>query len=179
MILNKCRLIETVASGLLFVSMHAMAVDAQVKVTGTILIPPCKVNEGEIISVKFEDVSVEDVTNERNRRTVTVPVKCSYTQGMPYIRVTGSRLGKQPNVLATNVKNFGIALYQGDSVSTNLILGSGNFNGMEYIGYPINSGLSGKENGKFTFTVMPYKESGENIEVGSFFASANMSISYF
>ncbi|EHR8245441.1 fimbrial protein [Escherichia coli] len=179
MILKKCRLIETVAAGLLFTSVQSMAVDVPVKITGTILIPPCQVNDGKMIEVEFGDVSVTDVSNERNRRKVTVPVKCSYAQGTAYVKVTGSQLGSNTNVLATNVSNFGIALYQGDGTSTKLILGDGAFNGQDSIGYPIQTGLSGKESGIFTFTAVPYRASSGDIEAGAFAASANMSISYF
>lgn len=39
MILNKCRLIETVAAGLLFVSVQSVAADIPIKITGIIQIP--------------------------------------------------------------------------------------------------------------------------------------------
>ncbi|EFA3982863.1 fimbrial protein [Escherichia coli] len=179
MILNKCRLIETVAAGLLFVSVQSVAVDIPIKITGIIQIPPCQVNNGKVIEVEFGDVSVTDVANERNRRKVTVPVTCDYAQGRAYVKVMGSQLGGNTNVLATDVSNFGIALYQGDGTSTKLILGNGTNNGQDYIGFPIQTGLSGKESGTFTFTAIPFKEGSKELEAKAFTASANMSISYF
>ncbi|ENZ4546227.1 fimbrial protein, partial [Escherichia coli] len=103
-------------------------------------------------------VSAADVANDRNRRKVTVPVKCSYAQGTAYVKVTGSQLGSNTNVLKTDVDNFGIALYQGDGTTVKLVLGDGKHNGKDSIGYPIQTGLSGKENGTFTFTAIPFKE---------------------
>lgn len=108
--------------------------------------------------VEFGDVSVTDVANERNLRKVTVPVKCSYAQGTAYVKVTGTQLGGNTNVLKTDIDNFGIALYQGDGTATKLILGDGKHNGQDSIGYPIQTGLSGIESGTFTFTAIPFSD---------------------
>lgn len=137
-----------------------LSMDIPIKITGTVLIPPCIVNDGEAIIVNFDNISVADVANERNRRKVVVPVKCSYTKGAPYLKVTGMQLGNNKNVLKTDIDNFDIALYQGDGTATKLLLGDGKHNGQESIGYLIEMGLSGKENGTFTFTAIPYIEGG-------------------
>ncbi|EOP4507054.1 fimbrial protein [Escherichia coli] len=168
-----------VAASLLLTAAQALAVDIPIKITGTIQIPPCQVNDGKTIVVEFGDVSVTDVANERNRRKVTVPVKCSYAQGTAYVKVTGTQLGSNTNVLKTDVDNFGIALYQGDGTTVKLVLGDGKHNGQDSIGYPIQAGLSGKESGTFTFTAIPFKEGDKDLAAGAFLASANMSISYF
>lgn len=162
------------AAGLLLTSAQALAEDVPINITGTIQIPPCQVNDGKTIVVDFGDVSVADVANERNRRKVTVPVKCSYAQGTAYVKVTGTQLSNNTNVLKTDVDNFGIALYQGDGTVTKLLLG----NGPNSFGYPIQTGLSGKENGAFTFTAIPFKEGNKDLMAGAFVASANMSITY-
>ncbi|EIE3257565.1 fimbrial protein, partial [Escherichia coli] len=166
--------------GLLLASAQVPAVDVPVKITGTILIPPCTVNDGKTIEVDFGDVSVTDVDNTRNQQKVTVPVKCSYAQGTAYVKVAGVQLGSNTNVLKTNVDNFGIALYQGVGTETKLVLGDGKHNGQDSIGYPIEKGLtgSGQENGTFTFTAVPFKEGNGTLNAGKFEASANMSISY-
>lgn len=176
---KKNRFAGLMAAGLLLTSAQALAVDVQIKITGTIQIPPCLVNEGRQIVVDFKDVSVTDVANERNRRKVDVPFRCSYSQGTAYVKVTGTQLGSNTNVLKTDVSNFGIALYQGDGTATKLVLGDGKHNGMDSIGYPITTGLSGKESGTFTFTAVPFKEGNKELTAGAFQASANMSISYF
>ncbi len=181
MMLKRSGFAGLMAAGLLLVSAQVSAVDVQVKITGTILIPPCTVNDGKTIEVDFGDVSVTDVANDRNRRKVDVPFGCSYSQGKAYVKVAGTQLGSNTNVLKTDVDNFGIALYQGDGTATKLILGDGKNNGKEAIGYPIEKGLtgSGQGNGTFTFTAVPFKEGNGTLNAGKFEASANMSISYF
>ncbi|MCS1308491.1 fimbrial protein, partial [Escherichia coli] len=131
MMLKRSRFTELMAAGLLLTSAQVLAVDVPIKITGTIQIPPCEVNEGREIVVDFKDVSVTDVANERNRRKVDVPFRCSYSQGTAYVKVTGTQLGSNTNVLKTNVDNFGIALYQGDGTATKLVLGDGKHNGMD------------------------------------------------
>ncbi|EFK3426778.1 fimbrial protein [Escherichia coli] len=179
MMLKRSRLAGLMAAGLLLTSVQSLAVDVPIKITGTIQIPPCQVNDGKTIVVDFGDVSVADVANERNRRKVDVPFRCSYFQGTAYVKVIGSQLEGNDNVLATDVKNFGIALYQGDGTATKLVLGDGKHNGQDSIGYPIQTGLSGKENGTFTFTAIPFNEGNKELTAGVFTASANISISYF
>ncbi|EKR2566541.1 fimbrial protein [Escherichia coli] len=179
MMLKRSRLAGLMAAGLLLTSAEALSVDVPIKITGTIQIPPCQVNDGKTIVVDFGDVSVADVANDRNRRKVDVPFRCSYSQGRAYVKVTGTQLGSNINVMKTDVDNFGIALYQGDGTATKLVLGDGKHNGQDSIGYPIQTGLSGKESGTFTFTAIPFKEGNKELTAGAFTASANMSISYF
>ncbi|WP_414667650.1 fimbrial protein [Escherichia coli] len=178
MMLKRGRVAGLMAASLLLTSAQVLAVDVPIKITGTIQIPPCQVNDGKTIVVDFKDVSVTDVANARNRRKVDVPFRCSYSQGTAYVKVTGTQLGSNTNVLKTDVDNFGIALYQGDGTTVKLVLGNGKHNGKDSIGYPIQAGLSGKESGTFTFTAIPFKEGNKELAAGAFTASANMSISY-
>lgn len=174
MMLKRSRLAGLMAAGLLLASAQVPAVDVPVKITGTILIPPCTVNDGQTIEVDFGDVSVTDVDNARNQREKTVKIDCSYSQGKAYVKVTGDKL--EDYVLKTKERdNFGIALYQGKGTATKLILGDGQSNGKDAIGYPITSGLSGNN---FTFTAVPYKKGSEELTAGAFTAIASMSISY-
>lgn len=161
-----------------FLSLKTQAMDIPVEITGVIQVPPCIVNNGDVIEVNFGDISVTDVPNQRNRRKVTIPISCGYAQGMAYVKVIGEPMGSNKNVLMTNVKNFGIALFQGDGTTINLILGEGKINGSEMIGYPIEAGLSGKETATFTFTAVPYKEGGGELNAGFFSAAASISIRY-
>ncbi|EAU2345834.1 fimbrial protein [Salmonella enterica subsp. enterica serovar Brandenburg] len=179
MILKRSRPARLMTVGLLLVSAQALAMDVPIKITGTIQIPPCLVNEGRRIEVDFGDVSVIDVANKRNQQKVSIPVNCAYAQGHAYVKVTGTQLGSNTNVLATNVKNFGIALYQGEGVSTEMLLGNGQNNGKDSIGYRITTGFTGSNSGTFTFTVVPYKQGNDELTTGGFTASANMNISYF
>ncbi|CAD5542645.1 fimbrial protein [Escherichia coli] len=164
--------------GMLLLSYGVLAMDIPVEITGEIQVPPCQVNNGKIIEVKFGDVSVADVSNQRNRRKVIIPVTCGYAQGTAYVKVTGAPLGSNTNVLMTNINDFGIALYQGDGTTQKLILGEGRGDGNETIGYPIETGISGKEKGTFTFTAVPYKDGNSELKTGGFSAAANISIRY-
>ncbi|ECT8107323.1 fimbrial protein [Salmonella enterica] len=179
MMQKRSRLMGLMATGLLatsaFTSAKTLAADVPIKITGTIQIPPCEVNEGKVIVVDFKDVSVTDEANKNNLRKVVVPFRCNYSQGTAHVKLTGAPLGSHKNVLKTNVDYFGIALYQGEGTAIKLLLG----NGQDSIGYPILSGLSGKEKGTFTFTAIPFKERDKKLTAGAFTASANMSISYF
>ncbi|EOC5745170.1 fimbrial protein, partial [Cronobacter sakazakii] len=141
MILELTKHIRTKSIFLLLLSSRTLAMDIPVEITGVIQVPPCQVNNGEIIEVNFGDISVTDVSNQRNRRKVTIPITCGYAQGTAYVKVTGTPMGSNKNVLMTNINNFGIALYQGDGTARNLILGEGTNNGNETIGYPIEKGL--------------------------------------
>ncbi|HDW7645099.1 TPA: fimbrial protein [Escherichia coli] len=152
--------------------------DISVDITGVIQVPPCQVNNGKVIEVNFGDISVTDVSNQRHRRKVIIPITCGYAQGIAYVKVTGLPLGSNKNVLMTNIKNFGIALYQGDGITQKLMLGEGRSDGNETIGYPIETGISGKENGTFTFTAVPYKDGNSELKTGGFSATANISIRY-
>ncbi|EEH0121634.1 fimbrial protein [Salmonella enterica] len=183
MMLKRSRLIGLMATGLLvtsaLTSAKTQAADVPIKITGTIQIPPCEVNEGKVIVVDFKDVSVTDEANKNNLRKVVVPFRCNYSQGTAYVKLTGYQLGSYKNVLKTNIDYFGIALYQGEGTAIKLLLGNGKHSGQDSIGYPILSGLSGKEKGTFTFTAIPFKERDKKLTAGAFTASANMSISYF
>lgn len=163
--------------GVLLTGRVALA-DVTVNIIGEIVIPPCVVNNGNPIEVDFEDISIIDVSNARYEKILSVPVACTYYQGAAYVKVTGTMLSGAAgsNVLATNISNFGIALYQGSGTVTPLRLGDG----ATGLGYAITNGLTGggtaSEN--FTFTAKPYKQGSSVLGTGAFTASANMSISY-
>ncbi|HHU9932681.1 TPA: fimbrial protein, partial [Escherichia coli] len=74
----------------LLLSSRALAMDIPVEITGVIQVPPCQVNNGEVIEVNFGDISVTDVSNQHNRRKVIIPVTCGYAQGTAYVKVTGA-----------------------------------------------------------------------------------------
>jgi minor pilin subunit PapF len=168
--------------GVMLTSIPASADDIIINITGEIVVPPCLVNNGGTIDVDFGDVSVTDVANARNVKTLNVPVSCIHYLGTPYVKVSGTQLsGAASNILATNISNFGIALYQGSSTSVPMVLGNGTSYGTAgYIGYPVQSGLSAVNDASstFTFTAVPYKQGSGFPAAGAFSASANMSISY-
>lgn len=165
-------------TGVLLLMGRVALADVTINIIGEIVMPPCVVNNGAPIEVNFGNISITDVSNAMYQKVLSVPVTCTYYQGAAYVKVTGNMLGgaADSNVLATNISNFGIALYQGSDTVTPLTLGNGDTG----LGYAITNGLTGggtaSEN--FTFTAKPYKQGSDVLDTGAFTASANMSISY-
>lgn len=162
----------------------AGAVDVNIKITGEIYIPPCKINGNDTeIQVSFDKMSLYEVDGYKNAKTKTVQVSCDYYQGTPYIRIDGTVLsGAGNNVLKTTGANpsaLGIALYQGSDVNTAYPLRTGAGEQGKY-GYKITRGLTGQNTGAgtFTFTAVPYKHGSGTLNAGTFSATATMSISY-
>ena len=97
MMLKRSRLIGLMATGLLvtsaLTSAKTQAADVPIKITGTIQIPPCEVNEGKVIVVDFKDVSVTDEANKNNLRKVVVPFRCNYSQGTAYVKYSTPSTG--------------------------------------------------------------------------------------
>ncbi|EFO1599851.1 fimbrial protein [Escherichia coli] len=162
----------------------AGAVDVNIKITGEIYIPPCKINGNDTeIQVHFGRMSLYDVDGQKNAQTKNVTVSCDYYQGTPYIRIDGTVLqGAGDNVLKTTGANpsaLGIALFQGSDVNTAYPLRTGAGEQGKY-GYKITRGLTGQNSasGTFTFTAVPVKYGSGALAAGTFGATATMSISY-
>lgn len=172
---------STLVSSLLLMAGHAIG-DVQVLITGEIYNPPCEVNDNNRIVVDFEKIALQKVDGSAYQKAVTVPVKCLYYAGTPYVMVLGTQLDGAPNnVLRTdatgvNASRLGVALYQGNGVETGLVLG----NGPSGKGYPITRGLTdvGAASSTFTLTAVPYKNGSGDLEAGFFSATASMSILY-
>lgn len=177
-------LLALMGSGFFFGVQPVYAVDLNIKITGEIYIPPCKINGNDTeILVPFNKISLYEVDGVKNAITKTVTVSCDYYQGTPYVRIDGTLLsGAGDNVLKTmgaNASILGIALYQGDNVNTSypLRIGMGEQNAY---GYKITRGLTGQNtaNGQFTFTAVPYKHGSGTLNAGTFSATATMNITY-
>ncbi|HAX9584301.1 TPA: fimbrial protein [Escherichia coli] len=161
----------------------AGAVDVNIKITGEIYIPPCKINGNDAeIQVPFDKISLYEVDGRNHAKTTAVTVSCDYYQGTPYIRLEGGELRTGDNILKTtgaNNKALGIALYQGSDVNTAYPLKVGPGEQGKY-GYKITRGLTGQNSasGTFTFTAVPVKYGTEALKAGIFSATTTMSISY-
>jgi minor pilin subunit PapF len=160
-------------------SIAAGSQDVNVTIKGVITIPPCTVNGGSVINVLFGTNGQVDAANVNGELPVTskVPVNCTYYQGTPHVRITGTQMtGQALNVLKANeFSNLGIQLYQGEDTNTPMNIGSG-ANGN---GYEITAGLSapGTAGGFFSFT-SKLLQTDSAILSGQFSATAQMSISY-
>ncbi len=177
-------LLALMGCGFFFGIKSAGAVDVNIKITGEIYIPPCKINGNDaVIQVPFDKMSLYEVDGYKNAQTKTVTVSCDYYQGTPYIRIDGTVLsGAGDNVLKTtgvNSSTLGIALYQGEDVNTSYPLKTGAGEQGKY-GYKITRGLTGQNtaSGTFTFTAVPWKLGTVTLNAGTFEATATMSISY-
>ncbi len=183
---NRMRLIvSALTGGVILLSTPVMAVDVPIKITGTIYIPPCKINNDTDFNVSFGKIALQKVDGQNYAQSKTVEVSCEYFQGKPYIHLsggTGQLSGAPEYVLGTtgnNSSTLGIALYQGDSVDPQnpLKLGAGE---QGQYGYKITKGFSAVNAriSNFTFTAVPYKHGNEDLNAGTFSASVTMSISY-
>ncbi|EHN1447289.1 fimbrial protein [Escherichia coli] len=177
-------LLAFMESCFIFLIQPVSAANVNVKITGEIYIPPCKINGDDTeIQISFDKISLYEVDGYKNAKTKTVTVTCNYYQGTPYIRMDGAVLsGAGDNVLKTsgaNALTLGIALYQGSDVDTAypLRIGSGE---QGKFGYKITRGLTGLNTttGLLTFTAVPYKYGSGTLNAGAFGATATMSISY-
>ncbi len=155
---------------LLLTSVTVLA-DVQINIKGNIYIPPCTINNGQNIDVKFVDISPDLVKDNpentaiKGRVTKTISVNCPYNSGEPWLKVTGN---VDNNALTTDMPNLRIALYQGDNTSTRLTLGEGSGNG-----YRVTTGLNATT---FTFTSVLFRTG--YLTGGEFGASASMTLKY-
>ena len=150
----------------------AVLADVQINLRGNVYIPPCTINNGQNIVVDFGNINPEHVDNSRGEITKTISISCTYKSGSPWIKVTGNAMAGQTNVLATNIANFGIALYQGKGMSTPLTLGNGSGNG-----YRVTAGLDTARS-TFTFTSVPFRNGSRTLNGGDFRTTASMSMIY-
>lgn len=154
----------------------AWAVDTLVNITGTIIIPPCEINNGNAVNVDFGNIRISELENHGNRKIVSFPINCSYHQGNAYVKITGPAMYGKDHILTTNVNGLGIALYQGESGVNHLRLGDG----PSGHGYKEIDALSDKnaERSLFTFTASIYKVENITINGGEFKTTALIHIIY-
>ncbi|WP_251005216.1 fimbrial protein [Escherichia coli] len=183
---NRMRLILlALMGGVMLLPAPVMAVNVPIKITGTIYIPPCRINSDTELNVPFRNIALQKVDGYNYAQAVTVKVECEYFQGAPYIHLsggTGRLVGAPDNVLKTtgaNPSTLGIALYQGNSVDPQYPLRL-EFSESGKPGQKIKRGLSmvNIQNSQFMFTAVPYKHGSAELRAGSFDASVTMSISY-
>lgn len=176
------KLLFIIVSNFFYDIQSAQAMDVDIKITGSVFIPPCKINDTDI-QFSFGRLSLYEIDGHQNAVTKTISVSCEYYQGTPYLHFDGERVfDSVGNILKTtgvNASTLGIALYQGHDVNSSypLIIGAGK---QGKNGYKITRGLTGKNSarGQFTFTAVPYKYGRDILEAGDFSATAVMSISY-
>lgn len=153
----------------------AKTINQTVNITGTVLIPPCSVNNNATLDVDFGDVSIVDPTNNQYLQTRQVSIACTYYQGTPHVKLTGTLFPGTSSVISTSTTDLGIEFYQGAGTDTIMMVGGGANNN----GYPITAGLTGANSGSgtFTFSMRPWNN-GPLTQAGTFTAAATMSMIY-
>lgn len=164
---------------LLLISFRCYSYDINVNITGEVYIPPCIINNNQVINIDFGKINISDIDGYKNFETVSIPISCNRFQGVPHIKVSGQLLDGAPdNVLSTNTPFLGVALYTGEGVDeSNRIKVGGGSTGY---GNKINEGLSpiGTEIGKLTLTAVPYTSNRYALGTGQFKSSALISMTY-
>ncbi|MFX2611800.1 fimbrial protein [Enterobacter mori] len=176
----KLHLTIIVACGALLASVPAQAASTattEIIVSGTVTIPPCEVNSNAALDVDFGSMPLSGQTGPDGayQKVQSVPVVCTYYQGTPHVKLTGTVHGGTTSCIATNITDFCINFYQGEGTGTEMVVGPGANNN----GYPITAGLTGANtaSGAFSFTMVPNRLAA-NLQAGAFNATATMSIIY-
>lgn len=154
--------------------------NVNIRVTGSVYIPACNINNGQAVEVDFGEIS-PTIPSSMKKIVKTINLSCPYYEGKPYVFVSGNTVEYDGNkLLASSMNGLAIALYQGDS-DTRLEFGDGISNGQSFIGYEVKSGISvvNTENSSFTFSAKPVVYNDKALSPGEFSASASMSINYF
>ncbi|MZQ67324.1 fimbrial protein, partial [Escherichia coli] len=76
-----------------------------IRVTGSVYIPACSINNSQSIDVDFGEIPINDVSSKKIVKSVSV--HCPYNKGTPYIYITGNALNTaNNNVLLTSMHNI-------------------------------------------------------------------------
>ncbi|EFO1585539.1 fimbrial protein [Escherichia coli] len=113
MMLKRSRLAGLMAAGLLLTSTQALAVDVPVKITGTVIIPDCKVIPKEIDWGDIQIQTLEDTDMAYYVRQLLVDINCP--PGLDNMKLTmtlnATRApGGSSNYIATSKSNEGLAI---------------------------------------------------------------------
>lgn len=166
---------------LMVIMLPAQAWELDVQVTGKVVIPPCTINDGRIITVDFKHVMINKINGNNYFITTTVPFDCYYKSNKPYVNIVGPVLPGAPshilqaNIAGSSSDNFGVAFYAGAQVDESKRLPIGTSTGA-IAKEVITDGHEGA--GTLTFTTVPWKKSGTTLATGEFSAAASLLIGY-
>lgn len=144
----------------LMFSHQASALD--IIVNAKVVVPPCTVNNGNVIEVDFGDSVVIPLINGANYRT-TIPYSIQCDASAPNalkLQIEGNGATFNSDALQTSEKGLGIIFFQdGQSLAINRKLN------VSYTSLPI-------------FEAAPIKEKNEKLNAGEFTAAATLAIYY-
>ncbi|EFJ7651251.1 fimbrial protein [Escherichia coli] len=173
--LNKKKTIFFTGAFLLLTSANSFGVNINIK--GEVIIPPCLINNGKDILVDFNRVDIRSLNESAIPKKIEIPIQCSYYQGEPYIRITGTVMTSQANTLKTsglNTEHLGVRLYQGGQVNEASLLDLNK-------AIRIQSGITNKNNrqGLLTLTAALWTDDKESLTAGSFSSTATIELYYY
>lgn len=183
MMLKRSRLAGLMAAGLLLTSAQALAVDVPIKITGTVIIPDCKVTPKEIDWGDIQIQTLENTDIAYHIRQVPIDIEC--LPGLDNMKLTmtlrGNRApGGKNDRLATSKSGEGlaIAVRQGEyQFSENKTL---KLNIKENINLAAVTDLGGgRKRLNLGFALVRLTGTGlERLTPGRFDASANLEVCY-
>ena len=172
-----------VGSFLLTVAISVHAVDTQnipITITATVVIPPCTLNGGQLLTVDFKEVQTRyvnrNISESKRSVTTSVPIVCpSAVSNSNALKVTmrGAASNAGTYILNTNGgTGAGIALYQKDNTTAPLILNK--TLPLSDLGSVIGNTDDGYQ-GSLSFTAVLVKGSaGVDVKEGVFSAAATL-----
>lgn len=149
-----------------------------VLIKADVYIPPCVINNGRSIDFDFGNIPILKIDGKNYAKSLSFPVVCSYSQGIPYIKVVATHLDGAPlNVLATRINGFGISLNFVNSVGSVYPL---NISESADYSYPITAGFtnSNANASRLTVTAVPYKVKNITLNAQPFSVAATITVVY-
>lgn len=183
MMLKRSILAGLMVAGLLLTSAQALAVDVPINITGTVIIPDCKVTPKEIDWGDIQIQTLEYTDIEYHIKQVPIDIEC--LPGLDNMKLTmtlrgNSAPGKRNNNIATSKSGEGLAIVvrQGrDQSSENETL---KLNIKENINLAAVTDLGGgRKRLNLSFALVRLTGTGlERLTPGRFDASANLEVCY-
>ncbi|EFI6096021.1 fimbrial protein [Escherichia coli] len=182
MMLKKGRLAGLIAAGLLLTSAQALAVDIPVKITGTVIIPDCKVAPKEIDWGDIQIQTLESTDTAYNIKQTSIDIEC--LPGLDNMKLTmtlraNQAPGGSSNYIATSKSGEGlaIAVRQGEYWTENNTV---TLNTKENIAPAAVTNLGGgRKRLNLGFALVRLPGIGlEKLTPGRFDASANLEVRY-
>ncbi|MGK9009927.1 fimbrial protein [Serratia marcescens] len=138
------------------------AVTKTIRVTVTIIVPPCVINNNNLIEVNFgNDVMTTRIDGNYKKQPVVYSVECKNAPNNAMkLQVQGTGADFDSKVLKTNKGGLGVALLR---------------NGTRQ---PINSWVNFTYPNLPTLEAVPVKQAGASLSGGAFSAGATMKVEY-
>lgn len=103
------------------VTFNAFARDNEtdLNIIGNILIPPpCKINQGGNVDVKFGQVAIKSIKGTEQKKEVNYQIECGKNQNnwKMYLSVNGTKSNFDTNGLKTNINDLAVKFQLGNNI---------------------------------------------------------------